>query len=421
MKTALASSSAVESERLDDRANILIVDDQEGNLLALQGVLEGQDRRIHLARSGREALRLLLEDVFAVIIMDVRMPELDGFETAELIRERESTAGVPIIFLTAAGKTEEQVFHGYSLGAVDYLFKPVVPEILRSKVAVFVDMCRKREQLRTQSEALERANKALSREVVERRRAEGRVEELNRHLARRATDLEAVNAELESFAYSVSHDLRAPLRAIDGFSRSLEEKCGDALDADGRDYLSRVRAAAQRMDALIEDLLLLSRITRTEIRSGQVDLSSLADEVVSELRANDPEREVEFAVAPGLVCVGDRGLMRVLLGNLIGNAWKFTGKSTGARIEVGAERSGGETTFFVRDNGVGFDMANADRLFGAFQRLHGQEEFPGTGIGLATVQRIVHRPGGRVWAEGEVDKGAVFRFTLGAGETAEEG
>lgn len=224
--------------------------------------------------------------------------------------------------------------------------------------------------------------------------------------------LKAANQELEAFSYSVSHDLRAPLRSIDGFSQALLEDYHDKLDDQGRGYLQRVRAASQRMAALIDDLLNLSRVTRAEMHREPVDLSALAASVVEDLRQAHPERAVEVAIQPNLAVEGDPKLLRILLVNLLGNAWKFTGKQNRPRIEFGATRNGGGPEYFVRDNGAGFDMTYARRLFGAFQRLHAMDEYPGTGIGLATVQRIVHRHGGSVRAEGKPDEGAAFYFSL---------
>ena len=227
-----------------------------------------------------------------------------------------------------------------------------------------------------------------------------------------ATQLEAANKELEAFSYSVSHDLRAPLRSLDGFSQALLEDYHDRLDDTGRDFLQRVRAASQRMGTLIDDLLSLSRVTRGDLQVEKVDLSALATALAAELQRSDPQRDVRFAIAPDLVARGDPGLMRLVLQNLLGNAWKFTGKRSPAHVEVGSMAHDGGRAFFVQDDGAGFDMAYAAKLFGAFQRLHASDEFPGSGIGLATVQRIIHRHGGQVWAEGTPGRGATFYFTL---------
>ncbi len=250
------------------------------------------------------------------------------------------------------------------------------------------------------------------RDVTDRKRIESGIRKLNAELEKRGADLEATNRELETFAYSVSHDLRAPLRAIDGFSQVLMEDHGEKLDAEGRNCLSRVRAATQRMGELIDCLLGLARLNRQEVQRSNVDLSAVAGAIAENLRQNDPSREVDFVIAPGAQAQGDRRLLEVALQNLLANAWKFTGKSPHARIEFGVSGENGKSIFFVRDNGAGFDMAYAGKLFGTFQRLHAQGEFEGHGIGLATVRRVINRHGGRIWAEGQVGKGATFSFTL---------
>ncbi|MBI5569429.1 MAG: PAS domain S-box protein [Desulfomonile tiedjei] len=242
------------------------------------------------------------------------------------------------------------------------------------------------------------ASIVIHRDVTDRKRAEER--------------LRKANAELESFSYSVSHDLRAPLRGIDGWSLALLEDCADQLDERGRKHLERVRSETQRMGKLIDDLLELSRVTRADMRREEADLSSLVRSIAARLKDAEPDRQVDFVIQPGLTVHGDARLLEILLGNLFDNAWKFTGKHASARIEFGRTETEGQTTYFVRDDGAGFDMAYARKLFGAFQRMHKTSEFPGTGVGLATVQRIVHRHDGRVWAEAEVEKGATFYFTL---------
>ena len=236
--------------------------------------------------------------------------------------------------------------------------------------------------------------------------------ELEERVASRTADLITLNREMEAFSYSVSHDLRAPLRGIDGFSQALLEDYGDQLDDDGRNLLNRVRAAAQRMATLIDDLLNLSRISRSEMKWENINLSELVHSVIDDLRQSDPARNIEIMIAPEMCVSGDERLIRIALENLLRNAWKFTRKTENARIEVMPILEHGRDVYAVRDNGAGFDMAYADKLFGAFQRLHSMSEYEGTGIGLATVQRIIHRHGGRIWAEGAVNEGATFYFTL---------
>jgi light-regulated signal transduction histidine kinase (bacteriophytochrome) len=254
----------------------------------------------------------------------------------------------------------------------------------------------------------------LQAEIVERQQAEQRATNLNTGLQQAITELKVVNKELETFSYSVSHDLRAPLRSIDGFSQALIEDCLDQIDETGHDHLRRIRTATQKMGQLIDDLLTLSRVIRSDMHRESVDLSRLASHTCMVLQQSHPERLVEFNIQPGLVTSGDTHLLQVVLENLLNNAWKFTAKRLQAKIEFGllpAENIS-TYTYFVRDDGAGFDMAYAAKLFSPFQRLHSVTEFPGNGIGLATVQRIVHRHGGELWAEGVLDQGATFYFTL---------
>lgn len=253
------------------------------------------------------------------------------------------------------------------------------------------------------------------RENGVRTRAEQELEEINSKLEMQNAQLEATNKELESFSYSVSHDLRAPLRGIDGFSQALLEDYAGRLDAQGKEHLDRVRLGVQRMGGLIDDLLNLSRITRAEMRSERVDLSQMAQSIADELRKTQPEREADFAIRPKMEVKGDPELMRIALENLLSNSWKFTSKQPRTRIEFGRMADNGHSVFFVKDNGAGFDSAYSKRLFGAFQRLHSNSDFPGTGIGLATVQRVIRRHGGKVWAESEVGQGATFFFTVLSG------
>jgi signal transduction histidine kinase len=259
---------------------------------------------------------------------------------------------------------------------------------------------------------VELANQQLEKEIDERRRVGTEIQGVN-------AELSAANKELEAFSYSVSHDLRSPLRSIDGFSHALLEDCADKLDDAGKNYLNRIRAATQRMGMLIDDLLNLSRLSRAEMRKQDLDISALAYSIADELQRVQPERQIELRIEDGLKATADPGLLRVVLENLLNNAWKFTSKHASARIEFGMTSTDGTSAFFVRDDGAGFDPAYADRLFGAFQRLHAMSEFAGTGVGLATVQRIIHRHGGRIWAESALDRGTTFYFTLG--ETVSQG
>jgi signal transduction histidine kinase len=367
------------------KVNILLVDDQPENLLALEALLEDLGQNLVKARSGSEALWHLLREDFALVLTDVQMPEMDGFELAALLRQRERSRLTPIIFMTAAEKSETQIFRGYEVGAVDYILKPIVPAILKSKVAVFVELARKTETILKQTELL------------------------------RAAEQREHQRQLESalaFSRAVSHDLRAPLRHIESYADLLLRNYAERLDATGADYLRRLNGAAHKMTQLIDAMVKLTEATRCDLTRELVDMTRVAAAVAADLRRAQPGRRVSFSVQEGLTAMGDPHLLRLMLENLLGNAWKFTGRREDAVISVGELEQDGTTVFFVRDNGAGFDMKAIDKLFAPFSRLHARGEFEGTGMGLATVRRIVDRHGGRIWAEAEVDRGASFYFTL---------
>jgi hypothetical protein len=363
---------------IGSKPKILLVDDVEANLVATEGLLASLACQPIRAQSGNEALRLLLKHDFAVVLLDVQMPEMDGYEVARHARDNPTTRDVPIIFMTAMHETRENVFRGYQAGAFDLLFKPIDPYVLRSKVQVFLDVFLGRQRLRREVEA------------------------------HKQTML-----EVEAFNYSVSHDLRAPLRPLGGFSEALIEDYGDRLDEKAKNYLQRIRAAALRMEQLIEDLLSLSRISRGELQRRPTDLAALASAVVSDLRAADPARRVDLICPDQASANVDPRLLRIAMENLVRNAWKFTQNRVRATIELGirAEPAPNETVYFIRDDGVGFDPAYAGKLFKPFQRLH-DDTFEGTGIGLAIVERIIRRHEGRIWAESVPDGGATFYFTV---------
>ncbi|MEO7098205.1 MAG: response regulator [Luteolibacter sp.] len=416
-----------------DQGTILVVDDTPSVIDVTRSVLEEIGYRVVVATNGEKALQRAAAVTPDLILLDIMMPSIDGYETCRRLKAQEATREIPVLLLSALTDVSNKV-KGFELGAVDYLTKPISPEELLARVRTHVTLSRLQRELRAANQSLEErvaarteelslANTALQQEIVERKRAEEALHKLTEELEERVKartaelqasnkELAAVNNELETFSYSVSHDLRTPLRAIDGFSRILLEDYAESLDAEGRHTLERVCAASQRMGRLIDDLLMLAKVTRSEIRRAPVDLSELAVAITGELQKTDPGRRVEIVIAPGQVAQADATLMRSVLENLLGNAWKFTGTQSAARIEFGRMTGEGAPAYFVRDNGVGFDMTYAQKLFGAFQRFHTVAEFPGTGIGLATVQRAIRRHGGEVRAESEVNRGATFYFTL---------
>jgi two-component system, sensor histidine kinase and response regulator len=383
--------------------------------LSLQALLEPLDENIVLAASGTEALREVLRKDFALILMDAEMPGMDGFETAEFIRGRPRTSSVPIIFVTAHGMERKQMFRSYSVGAVDFIAKPFDPDILRSKVAVFVDLYKKSEEIKRQAELIHEselrdANRRQQelQEAMEREHMKNLAEELEKRVEERTSELIEANAEMEAFCYSVSHDLRAPLRTISATSHMLLQDAGPKLDEDERTYLDRQAAAAHRLAELIDDLLQLSRLGRKAMRRQNLDLSQVAQTVGEEVLARPWTYRPELRIQPGLKCNADPGLLRVLLDNLLDNACKYSPE--GGVVEVGSSEP---HVFFVRDQGIGFEMTYAEKVFKPFERLVGDKEYDGTGIGLAIVHRIVMRHGGSIWVDSQPGRGTTFYFTLG--------
>jgi len=377
---------------------ILAVDDSPTYLHELAAILSGEGYDVILARSGEEALDLLSIQPVDCILLDVIMPGLDGRETCQRIKASPTARDIPLILLTAMAD-QDAMIAGLGIGADDFISKSGEVAVLKARVRAQLRRKQFEDEHRRIRDDLLRSELRASEERAARAVAETKaalVEELKRK-----------NDELEAFSYSVSHDLRAPLRAIDGFSQALLEDCADQLSDGGRRYLQRVRAATRRMGELIEDLLELSRVSRVELRREDVNVSDLARSVADDLQRKEPGRTVEVTIAPDVVVRADRRLLTVVLENLMGNAWKFTSKTARAHVRLErVEIASGDPAFAVRDDGAGFNMAHAARMFAPFQRLHSEAEFPGTGIGLATVRRIAERHGGRVWAEGVPGQGA---------------
>jgi len=368
---------------------LVIEDNPEMNRFVCQSL--ASEYRVEAAFHGREGLAKALALRPDLILSDIMMPELSGDDLVRAVRGRRELEPVPIVLLTAKADDELKV-RLLREGANDYVMKPFSVEELRARLRNLI-----------RAKLADDRNRQLNAEVHEH----------NVRLTRLTAQLEEANRELEAFSYSVSHDLRAPLRGMDGFSQALLEDYADKLDEEGKDYLRRVRGAAQRMATLIDDMLCLSQVTRSQLQHEMVDLSALAQSVAVELVRAHPDRAVRFSAETGIVAQGDPGLLRVALENLLGNAWKFTEGRPDSVVEFGTMNLDGEVVYFVRDNGAGFDMAFADRLFAPFQRLHPESAFPGTGIGLATVQRIVRRHGGRIWADSAPGAGATFFLILG--------
>ncbi|MBF0338495.1 MAG: response regulator [Nitrospirae bacterium] len=355
---------------------ILVVDDTASNLRLLTDILVGAGYRVRPASDGELALSSVRAVVPALILLDITMPNLDGLEVCRRLKANAATRDIPVIFISALTETRS-ITQAFEVGGVDYITKPFEPP-----------------------EVLARVNTHLNQ-----RRLQQKLQEQTRELA-------AANTELEAFTYAVSHDLRAPLRAIDGYTVAVLEDYADRLDDEGRELLQSLRQNSQDMYGLINGLLRLSRSTRGALSPERVNLSVMADEIMKSLQRAEPQRRVSCHIAPGLEVYGDPVLLKTALENLIGNAWKYTAKTPEPHIEFTAQAQADGLVYSVGDNGAGFDMRYVDNLFKPFRRLHKTEEFSGSGIGLATVQRIVLRHGGRIWAVAEVDKGATFYFTI---------
>lgn len=482
---------------------ILIVDDKESNIIALENLLAAPQRIIRTAQSGEQALRILLNETIDLIILDVQMPGMDGFEVAQLLKARKNTKDIPIIFASAEKTEHQSMMKGYMEGAVDYLSKPLNPDVAKAKVAVLLQLQLQKTELLEKNAALEKfallinnsediigiidqesltieavnpaftailgyreeeiLNKSLlsilgdkenkqivegarqqerasfetrvkdknrkikwlewkvvsrfgkwfvnARDITSQKKADEQILELNETLQKNVEQLSVLNKELESFSYSVSHDLRAPLRIMQGYATMLIEDYHDRLDEEGMKYLNNVSNGALRMNKLIDGLLEFSKMGRKPIQKSSVNMKQMVDKIVAEQHTARPH-QVAVQVNDVYSTGADQLLINQVWTNLISNAFKYTSKKSDATVEIGSSRDESEITYYVKDNGAGFSMDYANKLFTVFQRLHKPSEFEGTGIGLAIVNRIVSKHGGRVWAEGKVNKGATFYFTL---------
>jgi signal transduction histidine kinase len=406
---------------------ILLVDDREDNLLSLETILQPGGYRFVKAGSGRQVLKILLSEFdFALILMDVKMPNLNGFETASLIYEREKLKHIPIIFITANNYGEEYIFKGYRAGAVDYIFKPVNPELLRAKVSVFIDLYTKNQRLIAQEQKLVSINRSLEKEITERISSEQKIIELNHSLLENISRLESANKDLDLFAFMASHDLQAPLRKLHMFSDRLYVKYKEQIDPDGMAYLQRIQQECRRMQELINDVLEFSKISVEKKSFSDIDMGVLLKELITELEPVIREKNARIILEKIPSLHINASLMRQLFSNLFSNALKYGNKNGETVIKIYSENSPGSNgkvadkpghstgycRIIVEDNGIGFDQKYAEEIFEMFRRLHPRTEYEGTGIGLALCKKIVEKHNGFISARGKPGEGASFIVSL---------
>jgi signal transduction histidine kinase len=404
---------------------ILVVDDREDNLFAIETILEKDNYTIVKANSGRAALKILLQQHdFSLILMDVQMPGLSGFETASIIYERDKLRDIPIIFITAQNYDETYVFKGYKMGAVDYIYKPLNPDLLRAKIGVFVELYRKNQQLLLNQEELISTNLSLQKEIEERKTSEEKIRSLNEQMTRNNEHLQIVNEDLDRFAYVASHDLQEPLRKIMVFTDKILAKKNS--DEETGKYFQKIVDSSRRMQSLINDLLSFSKQSVSASDFKQVDLNSLINEVISELEIEIERTGAEFKIQSFPVICAVPGLIRQVFYNLINNALKFHKPSVRPVIKLSAEQVKGKDDRFpaldltdnkyyklmISDNGIGFDPKYAEEIFIVFKRLHSYHEFQGTGVGLSICKKIVENHNGFIIAESQVDEGSTFTIVL---------
>ena len=402
---------------------ILLVDDREDNLLSIETILAPSGYQFVKANSGRQALKVLLNEFdFAMILMDVKMPNLNGFETAALIYEREKLKHIPIIFITANNYGDENMFKGYQSGAIDYIFKPIDPDVLRAKVGVLIELYRKNRLLFEQEQKLITINRNLEREINERKVSEEKVRQLNHKLLENIANLESANKDLERFAFMASHDLQEPLRKIRMFSDRLFSKYRDVLHEDAK-MVTRIQQAAERMQALIVDILAFSKISIDKSAFVISDLNVVLKDLLAEMEEEVCETKARISIEPLPPLVVSPTLMRPLFQNLISNALKYRKKDTEATIRIRSEVSVGVNDrdknlvnrycrIFVEDNGIGFDQKYAEEIFGMFRRLHNNGDYAGTGVGLALCKKIAELHNGYISARSKVNEGATFIVSL---------
>lgn len=401
---------------------ILIVDDREDNLLSIETIFEPDGYKLIKANSGRQALKILLTETdFALILMDVKMPNLNGFETASLIYEREKLKHIPIIFITANNFGDENIYKGYKSGAVDYIYKPINPDVLRAKVIVFIELYKKNRQLLAQEQRLVAINKSLEIEIKERKSNEEKIKSLNKQLLENIASLESANKDLDRFAFMASHDLQEPLRKIRMFSDRLYLKYEQLLDDDGKTNIHRIQKAAERMQNLITDILTFSKISVDKPAFVESDLNQLVGEVLTEMEEDLRSKKAKVIVDRLPMLNVNPSLIKPLFHNLIGNAVKYSKKDVDPLVKITSDtlpQTNGKTKdqkycrIFIEDNGIGFDQKYAEEIFGMFKRLHHNTEFEGTGIGLALCKKIVEQHRGYISARSKINEGATFIVSI---------
>lgn len=406
------------------KEKILLVDDREDNLFSIETILEPSGYEFVRASSGRQALKILLNEFdFAIILMDVKMPNLNGFETASLIYEREKLKHIPIIFITAHSYGDENIFKGYRAGAVDYIYKPINPDLLRAKVSVFIDLYKKNHQLVVQEQKLIAINKNLEAEINERKISEEKIKALNFQLIENIDRLEAANEELDRFAFMASHDLQEPLRKIHTFSGRLLAKYNGSWDEEGQKYFTRIQEATKRLQNLIKDIMVFSKVSIEREPYVESDLNVLLTEVLTEMEESVIERKVSIYTDKLPSLKVNPGLIKSLFHNLIDNAIKYAKREVNPIIKIrtdsdtdsGIDKDESRNKYcriFFEDNGIGFDQKYAEQIFGMFRRLHTQNEYEGTGVGLALCKKIMEEHQGFITAKSKSGEGSVFTVSL---------
>jgi signal transduction histidine kinase len=407
------------------RPKILLVDDRDDNLMSMESILSPDEYQFIKATSGREALKILLREFdFALILMDVNMPNLNGLETASLIYEREKLRLIPIIFITAINYGEEYIFKAYRSGAVDYIYKPINPDLLRAKVSVYIDLYRKNQMLFAQEQKLLAINKTLELEIRERIASEEKITELNRQLLENVSHLESMNKDMDFFIYMASHDLQEPVRKIRMIIDRFSLKYHDQLDGEGQNYLSRIIEVAQRMQLLIKDILSLTRVSEDENPFEETDLNNLVGDILIDFQQSIQEKKVDVIIEKLPILKVNPVLFRLMFENLISNALKFSKEKGDPIIRIFSsipdkenilDKTRSQNNFyrlFVEDNGIGFDQQYASQIFEMFRRLHGTAEYKGTGIGLAICKRIAEKHQGFISARSKENEGTIFTISI---------